>query len=259
MRSRLSRLLSAIFLGVCGWLGWAEPAAAACHSFTVSASPAMVKEGGKVTVTVQRDSGVNPSQVRVSSIDETATGGNDFEKVDRTVSFTAETSQSFTVAIIQDTVAEPAEVFRLHLSDAAGCAVNPAFSLGPDFRVTIEDDDGPTTTAASTTSSAPDPATSEAPPSTNRPVPSAVPTPSDPGRPSSPPPVLPPLAVPGQTTLPEEVAIGELGDDEGSLWIAVGIAALALAVPVAGFLLRGRLLADDPDPDPDDALFPPDD
>lgn len=252
MRPRLSSPLLAALLGLCGWLGWAEPAAASCHSFTVSASPATVREGGQITVKVERDSGVNPSQVDVSSIDETATGGNDFEKVDRTMSFTAETSQSFIVAIPQDTVAEAAEAFRLHLSDPAGCAVNPGFSLGPDFRVTIEDDDGPTTTASSTTSSSPEPPTSEVPPSTNRSIPAAVPAPPTTGRPSPPVPGLPSLAVPGQTTLPNEVAIGELGDDEGSLWISVAIAALALAVPVAGFFLRGRLLADDPDPDPDD-------
>ncbi|MGH2758142.1 MAG: hypothetical protein ACRDKJ_01105, partial [Actinomycetota bacterium] len=57
------------------------PAQAACHAFTVSASPTSPAEGGRVTVTVSRDGAVNPSSVRVSTIDETARAPSDYTRL----------------------------------------------------------------------------------------------------------------------------------------------------------------------------------
>lgn len=149
-------------LAVAVLLGWslavaAPPAEAGCHSFTVAASPDRVREGATVTVTVRRDNAINPSQVDVSSVDETARGGQDYPTVRQTIAFTGtDTQRTFTVATTDDRVSEQGETFRLHLSNPGGCAVNPNFVIGPDARVTIDDNDAAatTTTAKATTSSA---------------------------------------------------------------------------------------------------------
>lgn len=151
---RLRALLVA--LAVVGALLMAAPRAlAACHAFTVSANPAEVAEGGKVTVTVSRDAGLNPSQVDVSSVDVTATAGEDYPAVKRTISFATETQQSFELAVTDDSAAEGDETFKLHLSNPGGCAINPNFQLGPDATVTIPHNDAsgttPPPTAAPTT------------------------------------------------------------------------------------------------------------
>ena len=127
----------------------APPALAACHAFTVRAEPARAAEGGKVTVTVTRDAGVNPSQIDVSTVDVTAKGGEDFPAVKRTVSFTTETQQSFDIPVTDDQATEGDETFRLHLSNPGGCAVNPNFTVGPDATVTIVANDATATTAPS--------------------------------------------------------------------------------------------------------------
>lgn len=137
------------------------PAFAACHAFTVKAAPARAAEGTSVTVTVSRDGAVNPSNVDVSSVDETATAGEDFTAVHRTISFTTDTEQSFAVPITDDAVSEGDETFRLHLSNPGGCTINQNFVLGPDATVTIAANDTSATTAPPT-SSAPSP-TSRAP------------------------------------------------------------------------------------------------
>src|SRR5690349_16768498 len=102
----------------------APRADAACHAFTIKVSPASVTEGAAVKVTVERDGAVNPSSIHVSSIDETATAGSDYTAVDKTVSMTNETSQSFNVATLKDQTIEQAETFRLHMSNPGGCAIN---------------------------------------------------------------------------------------------------------------------------------------
>jgi hypothetical protein len=122
----------------------ARPASAACHSFTVDARPATVTEGRNVIVTVSRDNSVAPSQIDVSTIDGTAKAGRDYTRLRRTVSFTGdETERGLTISTANDTVNEPAETFRVHLSNPGGCAVNPNFQVGPDARVTIRDNDAP--------------------------------------------------------------------------------------------------------------------
>lgn len=125
---------------------------AACHAFTVSASPGTVAEGGTVTVTVKRDANLSPSQVDVSTIDETATGGQDYTPVNQTVAFTNDTQKTLTIPITDDAATEGAETFRVHLSNPGGCAVNPNFSLGPDATVTISANDA---AAATTTATSP--------------------------------------------------------------------------------------------------------
>jgi hypothetical protein len=126
----------------------AAPAVAACHHFTVSASPNPVAEGSALTVTVSRDANVAPSHVDVSTIDETAKAGQDFQPLSRTVSFTNDIKQSFPVSIISHATSEPARTFRLHLSNPGGCAVNPNFVLDPDVRVTIGANGVPAPSAA---------------------------------------------------------------------------------------------------------------
>src|SRR5690242_2561081 len=80
-------------------LSCASPADAACHHFTVTASPNPVAEGKILTVTVSRDANVAPSHVDVSSIDETAKAGQDYQTLSRTVSFTNDIQQSFPMSI----------------------------------------------------------------------------------------------------------------------------------------------------------------
>ncbi|HUQ39964.1 MAG TPA: Calx-beta domain-containing protein [Acidimicrobiales bacterium] len=153
---RPAAAFATVFAGAAVLAVWAPPAAiAACHDFQVTAKPSTVAEGGTVMVTVTRDAGLNPSSIDVSSIDETAKGGQDFPAVRRTVSFSSETSQTFPLATTDDADEEGPETFRLHLANPKGCAINPSYRIGPDARVTIEAGDPapPTTTTAPPTSS----------------------------------------------------------------------------------------------------------
>lgn len=130
----------------------ATPSAlAACHSFTVTATPTSVTEGSKVTIKVNRDGAVNPSSVDVSTVDETARSGEDYQAVKRTVSFGTDTEQSFSLSTTDDAAHESTETFRVHLSRPSGCTINPNFALGPDAKVTIKDNDAETTTQPPTT------------------------------------------------------------------------------------------------------------
>ena len=122
---------------------------AACHHFTVKASPTTVPEGGKVTITVSRDGNLAPSNVDVSTVDETAKGGQDYQPFHKTFSFTNETLQPDTVQTLNDQQPGSDKTFRLHLSNPGGCAVNPNYVLDPDARVTVQE-----TTAAAATSAA---------------------------------------------------------------------------------------------------------
>jgi hypothetical protein len=130
---------------------------AACHHFTVTASPATVAEGAKVTVTVTRDAAVRDSRIDVSTVDETAKAGTDYQAMHRTVSFTgSSTAQSFPLQTLDDhRTGEGNETFRLHLSNPAGCnaPVQP-FVVDPDARVTIQDEAATATTAPANTRTA---------------------------------------------------------------------------------------------------------
>lgn len=118
-----------------------RPALAACHRFSLDVSPTSVAEGGKVTVGVSRDNNVGPSNVDVSTVDGTAKAGKDYTALNRTVSFTTDTAQSFTVSTTDDSSDEPAETFRVQLSNPGGCDVNPDFSMDAPVTVTIRDND----------------------------------------------------------------------------------------------------------------------
>lgn len=122
--------------------GFPQTASAGCHAFTVEVSPARVTEGGNVTVSVRRDAGVAPSQVDVETVAETAQAGVDFAELHQTVSFgVGPTQQILSVSTTDDDSPEASETFRLHLSNPAGCAVNPNLTVGPDATVTIDDND----------------------------------------------------------------------------------------------------------------------
>jgi hypothetical protein len=226
-------VLAGGFLTVIG----APPASAACHAFTVKAAPETANEGQTVTVTVTRDAAVNPSSVDVSSIDGTAKGGQDFPVVKRTIEFTAETSQTFTIVITDDADTEPDESFKLHLSNGAGCAINPDFHYGTDATVGIAANDAPNTTVPASPTSRP-PAS---PTTTSR----ATPTTTAPG-----------ITAPEQTTSSsastpaastttlrtEDVAAASDDDDDsssaGGVIAALVVLAAAAAVGVYLFLRR---------------------
>jgi hypothetical protein len=216
----------------------APPAFAACHAFTVKAAPGTANEGQTVTVTVTRDAAVNPSSVDVSSIDGTAKSGQDFPAVKRKVEFTAETSQSFTFVISDDTSPEPEESFKLHLSNAGGCAINPNFDYGEDATVTIAANDTSNTTAPATptTRAAAEPTTTA-----SRTTPSSVASTTAPDETTS----TSKAAVPADssTTLrTEDVAAADTDDDDsgstGALIAALVLFAAAAAAGAYLFLRR---------------------
>ncbi|MGH9185966.1 MAG: Calx-beta domain-containing protein [Acidimicrobiales bacterium] len=126
-------------------LGFPPPAMAGCHAFTVAVSPGRVVEGGTVMVIVRRDAGLAPSQVDIETVAETAQAGADFVELRQTVFFGfGPTEQSLSVPTTDDDSPEGSETFRLHLSNPAGCAVNPNLTVGPDSTATIDDNDAPT-------------------------------------------------------------------------------------------------------------------
>jgi hypothetical protein len=161
----------------------AGSALAACHAFTVSVSPSSVTEGGKVTVTVARDGAVAPSSIMLSTVDQTAKVGKDYDAFSMRVEFTDDTERTFKVSTINDSVHESKEAFKLHLSDPQGCTPGVTFSVGPDALVTIVDNDAaPATSPRASASSTPKPtATAAAEPKTRHasgvPTTSAKPSP----------------------------------------------------------------------------------
>jgi hypothetical protein len=229
MRKWFGALAAAFLAGGMLVVG-ASPSEAACHAFTIKVSPASVTEGAAVKVTVSRDGAVNPSSIHVSSVDETATAGSDYSAVDKTVSFTNDTEQSFNVATTNDAAVEPSETFRLHMSNPGGCAVNPNFSVGPDAKVTIADNDqiapAPTTTAkpiANPTTTKPGQTTT-----------SAVTT-------TTPPPTTTEETT---TTSTATIAIDEDDDSSPAAAIALGIGAVAALGAIGYLLYRRRNAAD---------------
>ncbi len=199
-------------------------AQAACHAFTVSAAPANPSEGGRVTVTVSRDGAVNPSSVRVSTIDETARAPSDYTRLNQDVQFDAQTSRTFTVSIHNDATPEGPETFKLHLSNPDGCQANTNYSLGPDVRVTIGANDA-TPKPTNPPAPAPPPVTT-APPSTTVP-PSASPSPSPSASPSESP-SEEPTESPFTFATPEESA-------GGSAVPALAVIGILAGLGVAGF------------------------
>lgn len=212
-------------------------AVAACHAFEVTVEPASVAEGTVVQVTVSRDGAVGASQIDVETVDGTARGGADYTAVSRrTISFTNETSQTFPVQTTDDSEREPAESFRVHLSNPGGCTVNPNFSVGPDATVTIAANDdaaAPSTTRAGSATTMGRPGTSRPTPSTASPGAAA-----DLGSTTAPP-TLP--TIPGETTVTgssttrdsDEIALSE-EDDDGGVGTAAVVVGLAVAAALGG-------------------------
>lgn len=247
---------------VAGLLGPAGPAVAACHAFTVSVSPSTVNEGGSVTVRVERDADVNPSAVRVRTVDGTAKAGSDYAAADRTVQFTEGTTESFVVATTNDSAREGAETFRVELVEGsgAGCPANPNFSYGPPATVTIRANDQPLptspppatprptsrpTSAPTTTSRSPLPVVSSRPATTTTAPATPVRTTSPAALTMTPVPLrtsASPSAVPSDTASPTPATLAD--PDGGGLPlvpVALGGLALAALLGVAGFrLLRTR-------------------
>ena len=140
-RRKLSGLAVAV-LATTTYLVWKAPDAfAACHAFTVSASPETVAEGGALTVTVKRDGQVLPSGVDVTTVNDSAKAGDDFEGGTTKVTFTSGTEQSFRISTKDDSNTETSERFKLHLSNGTGCTPGVTFSYGADQIVTIQDND----------------------------------------------------------------------------------------------------------------------
>lgn len=146
---------------VCGLLFvTVVPASAACHAFTVEADPSVPDEGATVTVTIRRDADVQPSSVRVRTVDETATGGSDYTPLDERVEFTDGTEQTREIDILDDGTSEDDETFVIELSEGEGCEVNQSFTYD-SVTVTIQDDDPATDESSTADESADDDQTQE--------------------------------------------------------------------------------------------------
>jgi LPXTG-motif cell wall-anchored protein len=207
-------------------------ALAACHAFSVTASPSTVIEGKTVTVTVSRDGAVAPSSIHLKTVDGTATAGSDYRPIDVTVSFTNDTTRRFSVATIDDHVHESSETFSLHLSDPAGC-FGSGYVVGLDARVTIADNDPTPSTTPRSTPTAKATAEPTAATPTTIPTLSAKPSP----RASSTPRKTTPSPSPSKTAIVAARA-ASTGSSNG---IFFGLAAgLIVAVSGSSYLVRRR-------------------
>lgn len=231
----LGRLMVALVFVPGVILTTAHSGLAACHAFTVSINPATVAEGGSVAVTVARDAEVGPSSVQVTSVDETATSGADYDKVDRRIEFSTERQQTFSVDTRDDSSQEGTETFLLRVSNGAGC-INPNFRYGPDARVTIQASDSAPTGGSSGPSKT-SPAKSSPTPSRSTAV-SASPSPQESIamiESPSPSPELPPPLSP--TSLAESA--GARGGSPGWI-ITAALVLLIVGTGTAWWLWRGR-------------------
>lgn len=134
------RVLAVVTLAAALLVPLAGTAHAACHAFTVEVDPATPSEGQTVTVTIRRDADVQPSSVRVRTVDGTATGGDDYTPLDERVEFEDGTERTREIGILDDDATEDDETFDVELSEGEGCEVNQNFSYD-SATVTIQDDD----------------------------------------------------------------------------------------------------------------------
>jgi hypothetical protein len=219
-----------LILGIAGAtliLG-ANGALAECESFTITAVPNPVQEGGETTATVSRSTNADKVSIDVDGISSTAQSGTDFEPVDRTVMFEENgvTSVSFKVKIVKDNNKEPAEQFRLRLSNVKGCPPGDSFDTGADEIVRI----------VASTGSTPSPTTSPA--ATSTPGASSTTTPDATTSPSPSPTVSPsPTPSAGPTFTPFPTATPDGDDDEGTSALAIAGILVAAAAVVAGIAL----------------------
>ena len=247
------RMLSLAVLAGAAIVIPAPTALAACHAFMIDASPRTVAEGGKVTVTVGRDGNVSPSRVDARAVNGTARSGSDFTGGQRrTISFTNETSKTFTIPVVNDAAREGAETFRVELVTGSGdgCTVNPNFSYDPPVTVTIGANDQP----AATRSPSPRPRATSPPAASGgttqgtSPTPTAATSPTATIRPTAPPLATSqhPLNPLGEQTPDSSgvVADSQVNDDggltTGLLAVAAGLLA-AVVIGAAAYLRRRRL------------------
>jgi hypothetical protein len=212
-----------------GWMTALSPTAlATCHAFTVDVSPAGVREGGRVSVTVRRDGGLGQSSVQVSTVDGTAKAGNDYERVNRRVRFESpQTQQTFSIQTSDDDDKEPSETFRVEVSDGSGCPL--ASTHGPDATVTIVDNDSTPEAAESPTSQAAAPSPSPPPP------PAESPPPAQGGAPAQ--------AAPAASPTPSQVAGEDLGGGMSGWTIAMIIGLVMAGGSGAGLWFLRRIPA----------------
>lgn len=106
-----------------------------------SVNPASIREGGTVTVTVTRTGyTANTASVNYATSNGTALAGSDYTAVSGTLNFAAgDTSKTFTVVTLKDTLVEADEFFNIALSGASGIGT----ALGTSSAsVTITDTSG---------------------------------------------------------------------------------------------------------------------
>lgn len=106
-----------------------------------SVSPASLREGGTVTVTVTRTGyTANAASVNYATSNGTALAGSDYTAVSGALNFAAgDTSKTFTVVTLKDTLVEADETFNIALSGVSGIGT----ALGTSSAtVTITDTSG---------------------------------------------------------------------------------------------------------------------
>jgi uncharacterized repeat protein (TIGR02543 family) len=94
--------------------------------------------GGKMTVTISRAANTGPVSVKYSTVDGTAKAGTDYTATSGTVSFTTETSKTFTVPVLNTSLVDGTRSFSVVLSDPSVGATLGTPSTVP---VSITDDD----------------------------------------------------------------------------------------------------------------------
>ncbi|HZX54807.1 MAG TPA: Calx-beta domain-containing protein, partial [Ilumatobacteraceae bacterium] len=120
---------------------------------TIDATPNPVGEGSDTTVTVSRTGGIDsPASVDYSTLAQTAAANVDFSAIADTLSFDpGDSSQSFTVPTLSDSLQEADETFDVTLGNAlpAGTVLDASSTT-----ITIGDDDPlPTVAAGGSTTS----------------------------------------------------------------------------------------------------------
>jgi Calx-beta domain/Metallo-peptidase family M12B Reprolysin-like len=95
-----------------------------CRVTLAAATASVVENAGQLVVTVARSGGTaSTATVAYATADGTATAGSDYGATSGTLQFNpGETTKSFTVPILNDAVAEPAETFTVTLSSPSGGA-----------------------------------------------------------------------------------------------------------------------------------------
>jgi len=110
--------------------------------YFAAANYTVVEDDTSVTVTVRLSvaPGIGPSaQVNYATSNGTAEAGKDYQAASGTLTFEgAQQTQTFTVAIYEDTHTEPDETVLLTLSNPVGCLIG---TTNTPATITIKDDD----------------------------------------------------------------------------------------------------------------------